>query len=589
MADKPKPDLTLDWLICHLRWAWLIVAFLIIFLKPSSTQQGDLMIYLLPAAGVVYNLMVLGMLFVGWYPAGVAAFFHLLDVALAIALMWMTGGYTSPMLPVLLFPVIVAVFRFNTETGLLMSALPMGAAYAVSFIDFTLKTADIQREPVTKTIADLTVLFGAGLLAGYISQKQLQRQTQKEKAEINRLRIESKQAKAIYEMANTLSKTLNYQKVLRAMVELAQRALSQAGGETQDQNTVGMVLLFEEEAPLGKLELVAGRNIPRPDVGTKVTPSEGLLARAIYSAEAIVGRHVSRDPVLKNFIALHNCDSVVCAPLRAGYDTYGLVLFANPQPNLYTQEHATLLTIFCNQAIIAMQNAQLYEDLEREQKKLLEKEAQARHELARNLHDGPTQAIATVAMRLNFIKELLRREGNIPKALDELAKVEQITQRTTKEIRTLLFTLRPVVLETEGLAAAIEQYADRLRDLHNLNIELDLRGYNGELDTDAEGVLFAIIEEAIGNAKKHASADLIKIRVATHRVSEKSNIVSAEVIDNGKGFDVKAVQASYGQRGSLGLLNMDERAQMIGGRCFIDSVKGKGTRVKVEVPVQDLA
>jgi signal transduction histidine kinase len=247
---------------------------------------------------------------------------------------------------------------------------------------------------------------------------------------------------------------------------------------------------------------------------------------------------------------------------------------------MYTEEHASLLTTFCNQAIIPLQNAQLYADLEQEQKKLLEKEAQSRRELARNLHDGPTQAVSALAMRLNFIQMLLKKEGLTEKAFDELSKMEQIALRTTKEIRQMLFTLRPIVLETQGLSAALKQFADRLSDLHNLNISLDVDTYDGQLSTEKEGLIFTIIEEAAGNARKYAGKSEIEIRLGA-----TDNRVVAEVVDHGPGFDVAAVKASYDQRGSLGLVNMEERAQMIGGTCQISSVKGKGTTVRIEAPL----
>nr|NIT55165.1 histidine kinase [Fodinibius sp.]NIY23749.1 histidine kinase [Fodinibius sp.] len=151
--------------------------------------------------------------------------------------------------------------------------------------------------------------------------------------------------------------------------------------------------------------------------------------------------------------------------------------------------------------------------MELEQKKLLEKEAQARRELARSLHDGPTQAVASIAMRLDFVQMVLKREGDIKKALEEITVIEEIAHRTTKEIRNMLFTLRPVVLETQGLAAAINQYAERLRDLDALGIEVDTDKYNGQLSTEEEGVIFAIIEEAVSNAKKHGKAELVQIKL----------------------------------------------------------------------------
>ncbi len=581
MATKTKPDFSLHWLVSHFRWVWLIIVFAALTIPQSTAGSPPPPTWQLfiPAFGLVINLMVVGMLAARWFPqwfAGVVAF---LDMALAVAVMWIMGGHSASVLPVLFFPVATSVLYLAPETGLLVTAVPIALAYALSII----LNSDLGTDSLLKAGTDLIVLFGGGILIGYTAQKQVQAQTEANRTEIKTLRVEAERAKAIYEMANTLSSTLNYQNVLHAMVELAQLALAEADDQAIEpgaSSAVGMVLLFEEDDVLGKLRLAAGRNIPRHDQETRVSAKEGILAQIVFKAEAIVGSNVQRDPMLKNFIALQNCDSVVGAPLRAGFDMYGVVLFAHPQKNIFTRAHADLLTTFCNQAIIPLQNAQLYADLEREQRKLLEKEAQARRELARNLHDGPTQAISALAMRLNFIQLLLKKEGLSERAFDELGKMEQIALHATKEIRTMLFTLRPIILETQGLPAALKQFADRLADLHELDIELDIKKYNGQLSTEKEGVVFTIIEEAVGNARKYANEGKIEI----HLVGEEDRVIAA-VIDHGKGFDVEAVKANYDQRGSLGLLNMEERAQMVGGHCQINSVKGQGTTVLIEVPL----
>ncbi len=581
MSNETARNLSLDWLISHLRWVWLATALTIALLSQPELELQVFVVYALLGMGVLYNLVIVAMLFIGWYPNWMAVVASLFDTVLSIALLWFTGGHNSFMLPVLLFPVIVMAVRISPASGLLISALPITLAYLASIFLSSIAKADAQSTIVAKTVSDLAALFAAGTLAGYIVREKIRSKAQEDQAVIRRLRIENDRAKAVYKMASTLSSTLNYQKVLRAMVDLAQAALSEANGQTQDASTVGMILLFDDDKlPLGELKLMAGRNIPRIDEGAKVSVQDGILAQAIYKAEAVVSNELRGDPALKQFSALQNCHSMVCAPLRGGFNVYGLVLFASPQKNIYTQEHAALLTTFCNQAAVALQNAQLYEDLEKEQKKLLEQEAQSRRELARNLHDGPTQAIASIAMRLNFAQNLLRKKGDVKKAIEEIGTIEEIAVRTTKEIRTMLFTLRPVVLETQGLAAAIEQYADRLRELDNLNIKLDLSGYDGQLPTAEEAVIFAIIEEAIGNAKKHARAETIRIKLWAG-----NETVAAEISDNGAGFDLDAVKSTYDQRGSLGLINMDERAQLIGGRCTIISAKGKGTTVKIKVPL----
>lgn len=144
----------------------------------------------------------------------------------------------------------------------------------------------------------------------------------------------------------------------------------------------------------------------------------------------------------------------------------------------------------------------------------------------------------------------------------------------------MLFTLRPVVLETQGLAAALEQYADRLRQTERLTVEVDPGSYEGQLSKEAESVVFAVVEEAVGNAKKHADADriLVRLRVDTH-------LFTVEIQDDGVGFDVESAQRRR-EAGHMGLLNMEERAELVGGRCSFQSQPGAGTIVRVDIPLR---
>ena len=127
---------------------------------------------------------------------------------------------------------------------------------------------------------------------------------------------------------------------------------------------------------------------------------------------------------------------------------------------MFTTEHVEMLSAVCSQATIALQNAQLYQSLQQEKNRIVEIGENERKKLARDLHDGPTQSIAAIAMRINYTRKLLERE---PDKVDaELAKIEDLARRTTKEIRHMLFTLRPLVLETQGLVAALQQSIQKI-------------------------------------------------------------------------------------------------------------------------------
>ncbi|RME06068.1 MAG: histidine kinase, partial [Anaerolineae bacterium] len=196
----------------------------------------------------------------------------------------------------------------------------------------------------------------------------------------------------------------------------------------------------------------------------------------------------------------------------------------------------------------------------------------------------PTQTIAAIAMRANMAQKMLAQKPQA--ALKELQTMEEMARRTTQEIRHMLFTLRPLVLETQGLVAALEAMAEKMRDTYGQNVLVEIDPQVVEkLEMEQQSVIFAIAEEAVNNARKHAEAEHIWVRLRPLR----GDIALLEIRDDGVGFDAKAVLASYEQRGSLGLLNLRERSELINGIFHLDSEPGKGTRVQVAIPLTEAA
>ncbi|HXW01458.1 MAG TPA: GAF domain-containing sensor histidine kinase [Anaerolineae bacterium] len=572
----------LDWLVSNLRWIWLLLIALFVAMDSLLSVERPAYfttLVIIVGVGLALNGMYAGLLWAKFFPNWLAIIATVLDMTLAIALLVILNRHAQLLLPIMVFPVLMAGLRWNAEIGLLI-ALPIALSYGVSLVPLLGEEIDRVKliNALLTAVANALVLFIAGGLPGPFIRQQIDLAEQANEIELKGLRIANERGKLISEMALTLGSTLNYRKVLRTMIDLAFSAMAEVG--TKDESTIAMVLLFDGDSENGteRLRVAAGRNIGRSDEGRRVSSEEGLIGRTIRTAEATITHNVQKDRVLTSFASIPGCRSAICAPLRAGLNTYGVVLFCSTESNFYNEEHKQLLTTFCSQAIITLQNAQLFEDLQYEQQKILEKEAEARRKLARDLHDGPTQSIAAIAMRLNFIKMVLQKE-DVAKAYEEVVKVEEIAQRTTQEIRTMLFAMRPVILETQGLLPALNQYADRLNATESFKVGVNNRGYNGQLSGEAEGVVFAIVEEAVGNAKKHAQASEIKVNLIAGK-----NSVTVEIRDNGVGFDVEETKSTYDQRTSLGLINLDERAQLVGGQSTIESARGKGTTIRVEIP-----
>jgi len=150
-------------------------------------------------------------------------------------------------------------------------------------------------------------------------------------------------------------------------------------------------------------------------------------------------------------------------------------------------------------------------------------------------------------------------------------------------LRTLLFDLRPVILETQGLAPALQQYVERQQEMGDLNYSLQIDRFAGRLASPAERAVFSIVQEAVGNVRKHALAENVWISV-----DEQEGELCVMVHDDGVGFDVEQLNAEYDQQGSLGMLNMRERAESIGGMLSLQSEPGAGSTIALVAPLSPL-
>jgi len=561
-----------DWAICLVRWGLLALVPMLVLLDPAHRLSvADLAPYLI-AVGA-YNLVITVMLAVRFFPHFVPTLALIADILSTIALLYLAGTALDIFFFYPLFPIVVATLRFGWQVGLFTAGI-LAASYGL----LAVMVRDLGRAPNQIFQISLYILLFI-LAAVVLAVMPVVGPTARGRA--GRKRSAAKEGRVpdnlrmVYEMASALSATMNYQRVLEAILDISRLGLADLGERIGQ--SVGMVLLYDQ----GGLFPASNRNlVVRGDETQHISGVDGIVGQAISSGRAVIGEDVASDPELKAYKSLQDCRSVICVPLRAGFETYGAVLFASVNREAYTDEHLDLLTIFCNQATVALQNASLYQTLREERDKLVNKEEQARRKLARDLHDGPTQDVAAIAMRLNFARVLLDRD--VGRARKELERLEDLAYRTVKEIRSMLFTLRPVILETEGLVAALNQYAEDVRDNDQLTVVIDTERYHDCLDIDAQGVVFSIIEEAVNNARKHAHATRVSIRL-----SVESDLFVAQVEDNGRGFNLQAVERTYGSRGSLGMINLKERAALIEGNLNIESIPGEGTRVILIVPIAD--
>jgi signal transduction histidine kinase len=586
-ASMPTPEsakgrFQVDWMISNLRWLLLVSVTLVSLTDIFINQGGDLdMAYLLPqiillVIAALYNVGVTLLLSYNALRRAMPVMTLSIDTVLTIGFVITSGGLTSPLLFFALFPIITAALRFHWIISLLVALVIIASCGFVGYTTTLPKTGWLDMLPfAASALILLMATLVTGLVGDRVKRTIAHKRRREEEAESQKLRAAQEHSRAIFELASTLSATMNYNKVLETILEVGEAGIQEFDqpGPTQ----ASLVTLFGKD----NLYIAASRHLPHRDQNTTFEGRSGVLGQVLKTAETIVIDNPATDPELCQLITMHSCKQAIVVPLRAGFENFGVVVFGSDQPNAYTEDQKALLTAVCNQAIVALQNSQLYQNLMEEKERIVQVEEDERKKLARDLHDGPTQSIAAIAMRINYTRMVLDRAQDIKQASDELEKIEELARRTTKEIRHMLFTLRPLILESQGLRAALEQYIKKLAETDSTSYHLEAESEIDQLlEQNTQGVIFYIIEEAIGNARKHAKANNLWIRLYT-----KDKTFVAEVEDDGAGFDVEAVQVRYDERGSLGMINMHERAELVSGRLSIASAPGKGTRITLVAPL----
>ena len=249
----------------------------------------------------------------------------------------------------------------------------------------------------------------------------------------------------------------------------------------------------------------------------------------------------------------------------------------------FTEEDLALLEQFATQAAIALDNAGLFRDvragrerLEALSRRLLDAQEAAARDFARLLHDEIGQSLT--ALKLNL--EALQQKEAPGETAARLRDSTAIVDTALEQVRSLSLTLRPSVLDDLGLAAALRWAVHREAARAGLEAELALAPGDTRMQPELETACFRIAQEALTNVVRHAQAS--RVRVALDR---NDGELTLTVGDDGAGFDVAAARQRAVAGESLGLLGMEERALLLGGRLEIESASGAGTTVRARLPL----
>ncbi len=387
------------------------------------------------------------------------------------------------------------------------------------------------------------------------------------------------QARQVAETLNAVSlaltQTLSFEKVMNTLLEYVCRLVP---------SDSSYIVIFEDETHL------------TPQVMRNCENESGLIlahdmsydhSERLYLQEVISTRKSLLIPDIQKYIGMEKpvtgekTRSWLGIPIVVGSDTIGVLVLANTCPDFFTHEHIKLSEVIVSQASIAIQNAWLFEQVRAGQdrfqslsRRLLEIQESERRYIARELHDEASQMLTALMFGLRRLEQEVPHPENILTRLNEL---QHLTDQVLEGLHHLAIGLRPASLDYLGLVDALDQLVKSIAERYSLSVRFKAARFANEqrLPDIVETNVYRIVQEALTNAVRHADAK--NVDVILEQRDDKAIVI---IEDDGVSFDTANVPKS----GHLGLLGMQERAQMMAGTLQIESIKGRGTTIVLEIP-----
>lgn len=211
--------------------------------------------------------------------------------------------------------------------------------------------------------------------------------------------------------------------------------------------------------------------------------------------------------------------------------------------------------------------------------KILEAQEHERQRIARDVHDGPAQHMANAIMKVDICKMVIQKD--LDKGLNELDDLKESVKVALKEVRNIIFDLRPMTLDDLGLNETIQETIKGITQESNIKVDLKLRPIKVDIEPIIQVAVYRIVQEIFNNIKKHSSAKNVVVKL-----DFGTKYLMLVVSDDGVGFNVDETLSRVKSRGtSYGLIGILDRVNQLQGEIKINSSKGKGTSYSVKLPI----
>jgi Signal transduction histidine kinase len=211
--------------------------------------------------------------------------------------------------------------------------------------------------------------------------------------------------------------------------------------------------------------------------------------------------------------------------------------------------------------------------------KILEAQENERKRIARDIHDGPAQHMANVVMKVDICNMVIKKD--MEEGLKELSDLKESVKVALKEVRSIIFDLRPMSLDDLGLGQTIQQIVNSISKESNIDIKTNLKPIETEIESIIQVAVYRIIQEIFNNIKKHSKAKCAEVRL-----DFGTKYLLLGIRDDGVGFDVEETLNRVKTQGaSYGLIGILDRVNQLQGEINIKSSKGAGTTYAIKLPI----
>ena len=212
--------------------------------------------------------------------------------------------------------------------------------------------------------------------------------------------------------------------------------------------------------------------------------------------------------------------------------------------------------------------------------KIIEAQEEERQRVARDIHDGPAQSMANVLVKAELCERLM--EIDVDRTKEELKNLKEAVRFTLKDVRKIIYDLRPMSLDDLGLVPTLERYVYNYSRDANIQVNLNIVGNVNKVEKAIETTFFRIVQEALNNVRKHSKAKNVDISVES--TPTRLNLLIA---DDGIGFNLDDNKEIDPMVGGFGIISMKERAELLNGKVQVKSSPGRGTKVYLSIPLNE--